>query len=145
MIITLKNTTKQMRVYQLEQRYAAGEYKSRSENVIRIRQRADGGADIRQQRLRHGPVLRLLAGEVKEVPAALLHDPKLRRDTKGKRPPLKILKRETEEEYLARLQPPAKAAQDSQDAGPSLADDQSADDTAGYAQPSTKRRSRKDS
>lgn len=108
MIITLKNTTKRMLVYQLEQRYAAGSYKSRSENVVRLRSRPDGGADIRQQRLRHGPVLRLLAGETKEVPAALLHDPQLRRDTKGRRAPLKILKRESDEEHHARVHGAAK-------------------------------------
>lgn len=106
MIITLKNKTKRMRVYQLGQQYAAGAYKSRSENIMRLRQRADGGTDIRQERLRHGPVLRILAGETKEVPAALLHDPLLRRDTQGRNPPLAILKRESDEAYAARLAGP---------------------------------------
>ena len=102
LIITLQNTTKQMRVYQLDQRVAAGEYKGRSETVHRIDHDKNGNASPRRVRLRHGPVLRLLAGEVREVPAAILHDPHLRRDTRGNRPPVKIVRRETPGENAKR-------------------------------------------
>lgn len=110
MIITIQNTTKSMRVYQLDQRVASGEYKGRSENVNRITHDKAGNAEVRRVRLRHGPVLRLLAGEVVEVPAAILHDTNLRRDTKGKRPPVKILRRETEQEHADRKKAEAEAA-----------------------------------
>ena len=109
MIITIQNTTRQMRVYQLDQRVAAGEYKGRSETVNRVDHDKNGNASPRRVRLRHGPVLRLLAGETREVPAAILHDTGLRRDTRGNRPPIKIVRRESPQENAARHGAEAKA------------------------------------
>lgn len=110
MIITVRNTTKQARVYQLAWRVASGEFKGHSEDVLRVDHDASGNSEIRRKRLRHGPVLRLLAGEVKEIPAALLHDPVLRADTVGNRPPVKIVRRETPKQFDERKAEEKKAA-----------------------------------
>jgi hypothetical protein len=112
MIITIQNTTKQMRVYQLDQRVAAGAFKGHSENVNRIDHDKKGNANVRRVRLRHGPVLRIRAGEAVEIPSALLHDPGLRQDTRGKRPPIKIVRRETPDEHTARKAAEAKAEEE---------------------------------
>lgn len=111
MIITIRNTTRQACVYQLDQRVSSVGFKGYSETVIRVTHDAQGNGQIRRQRLRHGPVLRLRAGETREVPAAILHDPKLGQDTKGPRPKIKILRRETPDENAKRKQDEAAAAE----------------------------------
>ena len=115
MIITIKNTTRQGRVYQLDQRVSSTGYKGYSETVLRIDHDAQGNSQVRRKRLRHGPVLRISAREVREVPAAIMHDKVLNADTKGSRPKIKILRRETAEENTARKSAEAQAAADLQE------------------------------
>lgn len=126
MIITLKNATRQARVYQLDQRVASAGYKSHSETVIRVDHDVNGNSQVRRKRLRHGPVLRMRAGEEVSVPAALLHDKNLRKDTTGNRPPVRIVRRETQEEYKQRLASEKKTRQDLEDRRAARAAEQSA-------------------
>lgn len=111
MIFTLKNTTRRPIVIQLEHRVSGGAFKSRSENVTRIDHDTNGNAQVRRVRLRHPPVLRIQAGGEAEVPASVMHDKEIQKRLKAQgRPTLKVLRRESVDEWQQRKADEAKAA-----------------------------------